>query len=174
VKPLGHPCAGAAYVKSRIRHPRRLARSLALAMMLLALGTVAATGKKRKETQFLYNGGTEQIEKGCEGNLELSSEALTFRCPSGSIRAPYSSISLMQYRSDISRQVLKMNLGWKVKPTMKHSRQNRYFTILYNEGGSARAVVFNVTPEVIQPYLAEIDLKSGKRVEVQSHEDYEQ
>ena len=91
-----------------------------------------------------------------------------------SISAPYSSNNVMQYRSDISRQVLKMNLGWKVKPKLKHSKQNRYFTVLYNEGGSARALVFDVTPQVMQPYLAEIDLKSGKRVEVQSHEEYYQ
>jgi len=69
---------------------------------------------------------------------------------------------------------LKMNLAWKVKPTPKHRRQNRYFTVLYNDAGSTRAIVFDVTPQVIQPYFAEIDLKSGKRVEVQSHEEYYQ
>jgi hypothetical protein len=150
-----------------------IVRTLVLAVVLLALGTLDLRGKKHVETQFRYAGGTEQMQKGCEGNLELGSQALTFRCAGGSINAPYSAISLMQYRSNISRQVLKMNLGWKVKPTVKHSRQNRYFTVLYSEGGSARAIVFDVTPQVIQPYLAEIDLKSGKRVEVQSHEDYE-
>ena len=160
-------------MRNRIRHPDPVARSLALAIMLLVLATVVS-GKKRVETQFKYAGGTEQIQKGCEANLELSSEALSFRCGSGSISAPYSSISLMQYRTNISRQVLKMNLGWKVKPTVKRSKQNRYFTVLYNEGGSVRAVVFDVPPKVLQPYLAEIDLKSGKRVEVQSHEEYEQ
>jgi hypothetical protein len=161
-------------MRNRIRHPDPVACSLALAVMLLALATVDVSGKKRVETQFKYAGGTEQIQKGCEGNLELSSQALSFRCVSGSISAPYSSISLMQYRSDISRQVLKMNLGWKVKPALKRSKQNRYFTVLYSEGGSVRAVIFDVTPQVLQPYLAEIDLKSGKRVEVESHEDYEQ
>ena len=159
--------------KNRIRHPDPLVRNLALAITMLALGTADVSGKKREETQFKYLGGTEQIPKGCEGNLELGSAALTFRCASGSISAPYSSISLMQYRSDISR-LLKMNLAWKVKPTPKHSRQNRYFTVLYNDAGSTRAIVFDVTPQVIQPYFAEIDLKSGKRVEVQSHEEYYQ
>jgi hypothetical protein len=174
MKSPGLQYALARYGQNRIRHADHVARSLALAIMLLALGIVAASGKKRKETQFVYNGGTEQIEKGCEGNLELSSAALTFRCASGSISAPYTSISLMQYRADISERVLKMNLVWKVKPTLKHSRQNKYLTILYKEGGSTRAVIFNVTPDVLQPYLAEIDLKSGKRVEVQGHEEYEQ
>ena len=160
-------------MRNRIRHADPVARNLALAMMVLAL-TVDVSGKKHEVTQFKYAGGTEQIQKGCEGNLELSSAAIGFRCMSGSISAPYSSISLMQYRTDISRQVMKMNLGWKVKPKLKHSKRNRYFTVLYHEGGSARAVVFDVTPQVMQPYFAEIDLKSGKRVEVQSHEEYYQ
>jgi hypothetical protein len=155
--------------RSRIR-----AQILVLVIMLLTLVTVDGSGKKREGLYFKYAGGTEQIQQGCEGNLELTSEALTFRCASGSISALYSSISLMQYRSSISPQVLKMNLGWKVKPKVKRSKQNRYFTVLYNEGGSARAIIFDVTPQVMQPYLAEIDLKSGKRVEVQAHEDYDQ
>jgi hypothetical protein len=108
---LGVRYALAGYRKSRIRHAGHVVPRLGLATMLLALGTVAVSGKKREETQFKYAGGTEQIEKGCEGNLELSSQALTFRCASGSISAPYTSISLMQYRSDISQRVLKMNLG---------------------------------------------------------------
>ena len=145
-----------------------------LAIMLLALAAVDGNGKKKEELQFKYAGGTEQIQQGCLGNLELTSEALTFRCAGGSISAPYSSISLMQYRSDISRQVWKMKLGWKVRPTTKHGKRNRYFTVLYNQGGSARAIVFDVTPEAMRPYLAEIDIKAGKRVEVQAHEEYYQ
>ena len=166
--------ASVACGKSRNRHADPVTRSLVLSIILLAFGIVNVSGKKREDTQFKYAGGTEQMQIGCEGHLELSSDALTFRCASGSISAPYSSISLMQYRTDISRQVLKMNLGWKVKPKLKHSKPNRYFTVVYHEGGSARAVVFDVSPQVIQPYLAEIDLKSGKRVEVQSHEEYYQ
>jgi hypothetical protein len=166
--------ASAACGKSRNRHADRVIRSLVVAIILLAFGTADVGGKRPIDTQFKYAGGTEQMQIGCEGNLELSSDALTFRCASGSISAPYSSISLMQYRTDISPQVLKMNLGWKVKPKLKHSKRNRYFTVVYHEGGSARAVVFDVTPQVIQPYFAEIDLKSGKRVEVQSHEEYYQ
>ncbi len=143
-------------------------------IMLLALAAVDGREKKPEEPQFKYVGGTEQIPQGCEGSLELTSEVLTFRCSGGSISAPYSSISLMQYRSNISRQVLKMKLGWKVKPTGRHGSRNRYFTVLYNDGGSARAIVLDVAPQAMRPYLAEIDLKAGKRVEVQAHEEYYQ
>jgi hypothetical protein len=174
MKYLGLRAASTACGKSRNRNADPVIRSLVVAIMLLAFGIVDLSGRKHENTQFKYAGGTEQMQIGCEGNLELSSDAMTFRCASDSISAPYSSISLMQYRTDISRQVMKMNLGWKVKPKLKHSKRNRYFTVLYHEGGSARAVVFDVTPQVMQPYFAEIDLKSGKRVEVQSHEEYYQ
>lgn len=144
------------------------------AVVLLALVAVDGKEKKPEEPRFKYVGGTELIQQGCKGNLELTSEALTFRCSGGSIRAPYSSISLMEYRSGLSRQVQKMKIRWNVKPATKHSKRNRYFTVLYSDGGSARAIVLDVTPEAMRPYLAEIDLKAGKRVEVESHEEYNQ
>jgi len=153
--------------KSKIQNP------LVLAIMLPALA-VAGWGKKHEEPLFKYVGGTEQIQQGCKGNLELTSQALTFKCTDGSVSASYSSINLMQYRTNVSRQVLSMKLDWKVKPTGKHGKRNRFFTVLYNEAGTARAFVLDVAPETMQPYLAEIDLKAGKRVEVQSHEDYGQ
>ncbi len=159
------------------KQPRRLApqhRITMLAIVLLALAAVDGKEKKPEAPQFKYAGGTEQIQEGCPGNLELTSKALTFHCAGGSISAPYSSISLMQYRTDISRQVWKMKLGWKVRPTTKHGKRNRYFTVLYNQGGIARAIVLDVTPEAMRPYLAEIDIKAGKRVEVQAHEEYYQ
>ena len=144
-----------------------------LAIMLL--GVAGVEGKQKKaEEHFKYAGGTERIQQGCKGNLELTSTALTFRCDTGWIAAPYSSIRLMQYRRDVSRQVLKMNLDWKVKPPGKHGKQNRYFTVLYSEGSGTRAIVLDVAPETMRPYLAEIDLKAGQRVEVQAHEEYSQ
>lgn len=157
-----------------IQNPESRGRAfLMLPILLLALAAVGS-GKKKDEPPFKYVGGTEQIQQGCKGSLELTSEVLTFRCTSGSVSAPYSSITLMQYRGNVSKQVWKMKLNWKVKPTGKHSKRNRYFTVLYSEGGAVRSFVLDVAPETMQPYLAEIDLKAGRRVEVQSHEDYGQ
>ena len=146
---------------------------LMLAIMLPALAVVGS-GKKQAEPPFKYVGGTEQIQQGCKGSIELTSEVLTFRCTGGAVSAPYSSITFMQYRGNVSQQVWKMKLNWKVVPTKKHGKRNRYFTVLYNEGSAAHAFILDVAPETMQPYLAEIDLKAGKRVEVQSHEDYGQ
>ena len=153
---------------------RRVTAPAMLVLVVLAPAAVNGKGKKKEQPQFKYVGGTESMQRGCTGNVELTSEALTFRCSAGSIRAPYSSISLMEYRTGISRQVQKMKIEWKVKPATKHAKRNRYFTVLYNDAGSARALVLDVAPETMQPYLAEIDLKAGKRVDVQSHEEYGQ
>lgn len=145
-----------------------------LSALLLSSAKVCGSNKKADEPQFKYAGGTETIREGCTGNVELTSETLTFRCPDGSLTAPYASISLLQYRNNVSRQVRKMKLHWKVRPAGGGGKRNRYFTIVYEEGGTNHAIVLEVTPQKMQPYLAEIDLKAGKRVEVQSHDEYYQ
>lgn len=151
--------------------------SLALAALLIVVGWASGRDKP-SGPQFKYAGGTEKLQELCEGNLELGPTAVTFKCRSGSIAIPYASISLMQYRPDISRQVWKMKLKWKVRPAVEAplmaSKRNRYFTILYTgQGTTAEALVLAVAPTAMRPYLAELDLKSGKRVEVKSFEEYD-
>lgn len=148
--------------------------------LALALAISAGSGGSREEPsrpQFKYVGGTENVPESCEGNLELGPTVLTFRCSQGSATVPYEAIRLMQYRPDISRQVHKMKLKWKVKPELVSpimgGKRNRYFTIVYGDQGKAHALVLDVSPQAMRPYLAEIDLKSGKRVEVKSFEEYE-
>ena len=162
--------------RSAPRHrPRSWIWASILFLFPLLLAPARVCGEKKAEQpQFKYSGGTETISQGCQGHVELTSETLTFRCPGGSLTAPYTSISLLQYRANVSRQVLKMKLEWKVRPTGGGGKRNRYFTVVYNEGGANHAVVLEVAPEAMRPYLAEIDLKAGKRVEVQSHEEYDQ
>ena len=126
--------------------------------------------------QFKYAGGTESLSQGCEGNLEIGSEGLTFKCVGGSVSAPYASISLMQYRSDVSKKVRKMKVKWTVRPDyvtpLIGGRRNRFFTVVFRTGGAIRVVILRVQPEAMRPYLAEIDLRAEKRVEVESYEEY--
>ena len=102
---------------------------------------------------------------------------MTFRCPTGSVSMPFASISLMQYRPDISRKIRKMKIKWRVKPQIDApilgGKKNRYFTIVYEEQGARRALVLDVPPDTMRPYLAEIDVKAEKRVEVKESEEYE-
>ena len=129
--------------------------------------------EKPKDAQFKYAGGTEDLPEGCGGRLELSQEALTFKCFQYTLAIPYSSINLMQYRPNVGKEVRKLKLKWKVRPAGGGGKRNRYFTIRYTQGGTTRIVVLDVLPDAMRPYLAEIDLKVGRRVEVKGYEDYE-
>ena len=78
----------------------------------LALGiffTFAANAQAKKEEgaapQFKYKGGTEDLSEGCDGNLEITPHTLTFRCETGFIEIPYSAITSMQYRSNVTKKV---------------------------------------------------------------------
>ena len=160
----------------RIQGARILWCRLLPAALLLATVSVLYGREEGVEPQFKYAAGTESISEGCEGNLELTSIGLTFRCPTGSVTAPFDSITLMQYRNDVSRKVRRMRLQWKIKPTMVApllgGKHNRYFTVVFKDDETTRAVVLRVAPRAMRPYLAEIDLKSTRRVEVQGYEDY--
>lgn len=80
----------------------------------------------------------------------------------------------MQYRPDISRQVRKMKLKWKVKPYASGGKHNRYFTVVFTSAERSHIMVLEVGPDEMRPYLAEIDLKSGQRVQVWELEIYDE
>ena len=126
--------------------------------------------------QFKYAGGTEKLSEGCEGNLELNPQAMAFKCLGSAIEVPYSAITLMQYRSSISRKVRRMKVKWKVRPNdvspILGAKKNRFFTVVYRVEGKPRIMILRVQPKVMRPYLAELDLRSEKRVEVEGYEEY--
>jgi len=156
------------------RNARRLAISINLLVGLLLLIS-PAYGRHRKieAPPFQYEGGTEDIEKGCAGKLEVLKEGFTFRCPSGSISLPFSGVTLMQYRPDVSAEVLGMKIPWKLKPQVQKLRENKYFAIVSNEQGKLRAMVLRVNEDDMRPYFAEIELQSGKSVqEYRSFDEY--
>ncbi len=144
----------------------------ALAVLMIPAGLAAAKHKPRG-SQFAYAGGTEDLPQACRGTLELGASALTFKCFGASVSIPYSSIRVMQYRPDVSRKILKGQFKWKVKPPSRGGKKNQYFTTVYDDQGVPHAIVLKVQPDAMRPYLAEIDLKAGKRVEVKSHEEYD-
>jgi hypothetical protein len=159
---------------SRLGFPFRIpSLEIAVALLLAVVASSSYAREKPKRPQFRYVGGTEKLPEDCQGNLEVTSATLTFTCPQGSVTAPYASIILMQYRSDVSRKVRKMKFKWKVRPPGGGGKHNRYFTVLYTHQGATKAIVLEASPQAMRPYLAEIDLRAGKRVEVQSHEEYD-
>jgi len=140
--------------------------------LLIPRGATLGT-EQAKEALFQYAGGTERIEIDCAGKLQVSDSGLIFKCPGASVEMPFSTITLMQFRPDISPQVRNLKLKWKTYPTiLVAGKQNRYFTVVYKKQGVTRVMILRVDPLSMRPYLAEIELKSGKRVEVMPYEDY--
>lgn len=152
-------------------------RSLLVLLVLLGAASVANARKKHGAPPFKYEGGTEKIPKSCKGIVEVGASALTFKYTQGSVTVPYSSIKLMQYRTNISRKIRTMNIKWEVTPgglnPFVGGHKNKYFAIVYEEDGTTRAIVLDVPPETMRPYLAEIDVKAGKSIEVEETEEYD-
>ena len=150
--------------------PHRMTQRLAIPINLLVallLLTGSSYGKHQKvvEPPFQYLAGTENIDRVCSGKLEVLKEGFTFNCAAGTFSLPYSAITLMQYRPDVSAEVLAMKIPWKAKPQLQRLRENKYFTVVCNEQGKLRAVVLRVDEDDMRPYFAEIELQSGKSVQ---------
>lgn len=153
------------------------AKSLRVMLVLLGVGSFAFSSNKHAATPFKYEAGTEKIPKSCQGLVEVGASALSFKCTGGSVSVPYSSIKLMQYRSDISMKIRKMKIKWEVTRGLSlpivGNHRNWYFAVVFEEGGETRAIVLGVPPQTMRPYLAEIDVKAGQRVEVEETEEYD-
>jgi hypothetical protein len=153
----------------------RIGAGWALATLLLAAGTLAAL-EKTSRPPFRYVGGTENLAPDCEGNLELGQEGMSFRCPAGAVEIPYASITRMEYRSDISSKVRKLKVRWKLRPSYLRplfvGKRHRFFAVVYRADDGTHVVVLRVPPGLMRPYLAEIDLKTQRRVEVENLEEY--
>ena len=150
--------------------PHRITKGMAILInLLMALLLLSPAGygkhKKPEEPPFQYLAGTENVDRGCAGKLEVLKEGLTFRCPTATFTLPFSAITLMQYRPDVSEEVLAMKVPWKIKPQLSKMRENKYFTVVCNEQGKLRAAVLRVDENDMRPYFAEIELQSGKSVQ---------
>ena len=144
----------------------------ALVAWLAVSGSAEAHRKPRQQPPpFVYAGGTEEFPPSCAGNLEVSSESLVFKCSQATVAIPFSSISLMQYRSNVSSRVSKLKLKWTAFPLKQGGRRNRFFTVVYSQPPATHVVILEVAPPAMRPYLAEIELKSGRRVEVMGYEE---
>jgi hypothetical protein len=117
-------------------------------------------------TDFAYVGGTEHLQYDCEGELQVAPSSMTFRCSAGSVTIPFDSITHMEYRPKLSASVRKMKLRWTAKPVGSGGKKNRFFTILYREDNRVHAVVLQVSPDEMRPYLAVLELHTGKRIAV--------
>jgi len=149
-------------------------RAIWLLMFAMLVPLSGAIGNEEsKEAIFQYAGGTERIEIDCAGKLEVTTDGLLFKCPGGAVDMPFSGITVMQFRPDISPRVRNLKLKWSSYPSILIAgKQNRFFTVVCKKQGVTHVMVLRVDPISMRPYLAEIELKSGRRVEVMPYEDY--
>lgn len=153
--------------------------SAAAIFLLLFTGLISltrlASAQRNQASRFTYVGGTESAPWGCVGELELTPDTLIYKCGQYTVKAPYSAIETMQFRDDIPSHIRRMKVKWAVKlpPGERGNNKNHFFIVLYRGAGGARVLVFDIPSDQMRPYLAELDLKVGRRVEVQSHENYE-
>jgi hypothetical protein len=157
---------------------RKTVRLILGSVLLAWVAAAVPAGARRKPQQplpppFEYAGGTEAVPASCAGNLEVSSDSLIFKCPPTTFNMPFAAISLMQYRSDVSYRVSKLEVHWKAFPPKQGGKQNRFFAIVYTQQAATHVIILQVAPQSMRPYLAEIELKSGKRVEVEGYEFYQ-
>ncbi len=159
---------------------RRITRNIAISAGLitasfLLMGVGFSKSKKPVEAPpFLYQAGTENIEKGCGGRLEVRKEEFAFHCSGGAFELPYANITLMQYRPDLSPEVLAMKIPWAYTPMLARVSSNKYFTIISKDQGKLRVVVLRVDENNMRPYFAEIELQSGKSVqEYRSYDEFQ-
>src|SRR5690349_9236023 len=89
--------------------------SFALAAFL-AYAALVHGREKNLRPHFTYVAGTEDFAYGCTGSVQLTTSELIFRCREHSIPVPYGSVSMMQYRPNISKKVRKLGLNWKISP----------------------------------------------------------
>ena len=144
-----------------------------IALAILASTAVAAGAQKNQPSRFKYVGGTENVRYECVGTLQILDDALAFHCDSDLVTVPYRDIETLQYRSSVTRRVRKMKVRWTaIPPERSGGSKNLYFTLIFRAAGATHVLILEIPEDQMRPYLAEIDLKAGRRVEVQSHENY--
>ena len=121
--------------------------------------------RSRDQALFKYVAGTESIPKDCRGKLEVTETRLVFLCAGKSLSVPYSDITKMEFQPRVSRRIRKMKLEWTFKPTSARGKHEGFFTVLYHASSQTHAIILRVRNETMRPYMAEIDLRTGRPIE---------
>lgn len=121
--------------------------------------------RSRNQALFRYVAGTESLPKDCMGKLEVTESHLVFQCNEKSVSVPYSDITKMEFQPRVSKKIRKMKLEWTIKPTSARGKREGFFTVLYRASGQTHAIILRVRDDTMRPYMAEIDLRTGRPIE---------
>ncbi len=134
-----------------------------LAAVLLL--TPQAWARSRGQELFKYVAGTESLPKDCMGQLEVTESHLVFQCAENSVSISYDDITKMEFQPQVSKRIRKMKLQWTIKPTSARGKHEGFFTVLFRASRQMRAIILKVRDDTMRPYMAEIDLKTGRPIE---------
>ncbi|HET7101315.1 MAG TPA: hypothetical protein VFJ52_09210 [Terriglobia bacterium] len=124
-----------------------------------------AWARSHNQALFKYVAGTESLPRDCVGKLEVTESELVFQCAGKSLSVPYSDITKMEFQPRVSKKIRKMKLAWTLKPTSTRGKHEGFFTVIYRASNETRAIILRVRNETMRPYLAEIDLRTGRPIE---------
>jgi hypothetical protein len=145
---------------------RRILGRVAIGAAGLVQGFGAVRGK-----DVLYVGGTiESIPEKTEGQLDDSSATeAVFQCKKGSFRIPYKTISSLEYGQKAGRRV---GVAIAISPIALLSKKRRhYLSVAYvDAAGAKQGVVFELSKGRVQPVVAAMEKRSGRKVEFESAE----
>lgn len=139
-------------------------KTAALLVAVIAI-VLPAWGRSNKKALFKYVAGTEPMAKGCEGKLEVKESDLVFNCQGKSVAVPYNTVTQMEFLPKISKKIRKMKLDWAIKPPSSRGKHAGFFSVLYREGDQTRAIILKARDDTMRPYMAEIDLRTGRPIE---------
>ncbi len=124
-----------------------------------------AWARSHDQAVFKYVAGTESLPKDCVGKLEVTESHLVFLCAEKSVSVPYSDITKMEFQPRVSKRIRKMKLAWTIKPTSARGKHEGFFTVIYQASSKTHAIILRVRNETMRPYMAEIDLRTGRPIE---------
>ena len=151
-------------MKKSVISKRNIIKAAAFLVAFLVL-VPAARGQSDGMGVFMYMFGTERIPQGCGGQLKVTETKLVYQCEQLSVTIPYHAIKQMEFRPRVSKQIRKMKLAWVTKPTSIRSKHAGFFSVLYTHKGRTHAIIMKVSDNTLRPYMAEIDLKTGRSIE---------
>ena len=119
----------------------------------------------------MYMGGTiADLKESTEGTCSTADEkAFVFEHKGGKLTIPYAQIDSLEYGQKAGRRV---GLAVVVSPFFLFSKKRRhYLTIGFtDENKKQQAAVLELGKDIIRPMLADLEKKSGKKVEYQDDE----
>lgn len=148
----------------RLMNKRNIIKAAAFLAAFLVFARVAR-GQSDGMGVFMYMFGTEHIPQGCGGQLKVTETHLLYQCEQLSVTIPYHAITQMEFRPQVSKQIRKMKLAWVTKPTSIRSKHAGFFSVLYSQKGRTHVIIMKVSEDTLRPYMAEIDLKTGRSIE---------